>query len=77
MKSLFIGGELRSTFLRSITFLVVATCTSLSGENHCWCAVSMDYKVKLFHGYCGLVFFSLRTRRGKCYILSGCVISLK
>lgn len=55
MKSPFINGELSSVFLRSIMFHVVAVCKSVTGKNNCWHAISINYKVKLFRSYCGLV----------------------
>lgn len=65
---------------RGGTSPAVAICESVTGKNNCWHAISINYKVKLFHSYCGLVvffFFSHLTRLGKCSILNGCVISLK
>lgn len=63
VKSPFINGK-----LSSVTFHGVAICKSVTGKNNCWCAISINYKVKLFCSYCGLVFFFFfkLTRLGKC-----------
>lgn len=42
---------------RGGTSPAVAICESVTGKNNCWHAISINYKVKLFHSYCGLVGF--------------------